>query len=139
METEVGSASVLAGFVALPVFFVTSAWTAGDDATGCFLLPGEVRDRRARMVIRVGNVDEMVGRVNRDLEKVGKAAVGAAKEAAGRDLPRVVGVVGGLAQREKRRASMAVDGLRNVHVPFCSQWDLVRIAGLIGTVPRDGH
>jgi len=35
------------------------------------------------MVIRVGNIDEMVRRVNRDLEKVGKAAVGAAKEAAG--------------------------------------------------------
>ena len=50
----------------------------GDDASSCFLLPGEVRDRCARMVISVGNVDAMVRWVNRDLEKVSKAAVGAA-------------------------------------------------------------
>ncbi len=51
----------------------------GDDAPGCFLLPREVRDRCARMVISVGDVDAMVRWVNRDLEKVGKAPVGAAK------------------------------------------------------------
>src|SRR5438477_7643903 len=34
---------------------------------------------------------------------------------------------------------MAVDGLRNVDVPVCGQWDRVRIAGLIGTIPCDGH
>ncbi len=39
----------------------------GGDARGCRLLPREVRDRRTRMVIRVGNVGEMIGRVNRDL------------------------------------------------------------------------
>src|SRR5712692_1840745 len=83
MEAEVGSASVLAGFVALTVCFVNCTWARGDDAAGCLLLPREVRYRRTRMVIRVGNVDEMVRRVNRDLEKVCKAAVGAAKQAAG--------------------------------------------------------
>jgi hypothetical protein len=51
----------------------------GDDASGCFLLPREVRDRCARMVIGVSDVDAMVRWVNRDLEKVGKAPVGAAK------------------------------------------------------------
>src|SRR5207244_7979344 len=50
----------------------------GDDASGCFLLPREVRNRCARMVISVGNVNAMVHWVNRDLEKVSKAAVGAA-------------------------------------------------------------
>ena len=50
----------------------------GDDASGCFLLPGEVRDRCARMIISVRDVDAMVRWVNRDLEKVSKAAVGAA-------------------------------------------------------------
>src|SRR5438477_5909415 len=34
---------------------------------------------------------------------------------------------------------MAVDGLRNVDVPVWGQWDGVRITGLIGTIPRDGH
>src|SRR5439155_2626015 len=34
---------------------------------------------------------------------------------------------------------MAVDGLRNVDVPVCGQWDGVRIASLIGTIPCDGH
>ncbi len=50
----------------------------GGDASGCFLLPGEVRDRCARMIISVRDVDAMVRWVNRDLEKVSKAAVGAA-------------------------------------------------------------
>ena len=60
---------------------VTAACTfaLGGDARGRFLLPREVRDRSTRMVIRVGNVDEVVRRVNCDLEKVGKAPVGAAK------------------------------------------------------------
>jgi hypothetical protein len=34
---------------------------------------------------------------------------------------------------------MAIDGLRNVDVPFCGQWDRVRIAGVIGTIPRDAY
>src|SRR5438128_1726229 len=34
---------------------------------------------------------------------------------------------------------MAVDGFCNVDVPVCSQWYGVRIASLIGTIPRDGH
>src|SRR5205823_13185684 len=34
---------------------------------------------------------------------------------------------------------MAIDGLRNVDVPVCGQWYGVRIASLIGTIPRDGH
>src|ERR1700730_7469454 len=32
---------------------------------------------------------------------------------------------------------MAVDGLRNVNVPLFGKWDRFRIAGLIGTIPRD--
>src|SRR5258708_11757578 len=139
METEVGTASLLAGFVALPFCFVNRTWTACDDASGCLLLPREVRDRLARMIVRVGNVDEMVRRVNRDLEKVGKAAVGAAKEAAGRDLPRVIDMVGSFAERENGRDSVAVDALRNEHVPLCGQWNRVRIASLISTIPRDSH
>src|SRR5438445_10511699 len=91
------------------------------------------------MVIRVGNVGEMIGRVNGDLEKVGKAAVGAAKEATSRDLPRVVHVVSGLAQGENWRDRMAVDGLRNVDVQVSGQWDRVRVDGMVGTVPRDGN
>src|SRR5438445_1377929 len=51
----------------------------------------------------------------------------------------MVGVVGGLTKREHRSARMAVDGFRNVDVPVCGQWDRVRIASLIGTIPRDGH
>src|SRR6266404_5914850 len=34
---------------------------------------------------------------------------------------------------------MAIDGLRNIDVPVCGQWDRVRIAGLIGTIPGDGR
>ena len=49
----------------------------GDDASGGFLLPREVRDRGAHMIISVGNIHSIV-RVNRDLEKVSKAAIGAA-------------------------------------------------------------
>src|SRR5215471_18632687 len=45
----------------------------GLDASGCFFLSREVRDRGARMVISVGDVDAMVRWVNRDLEKVSKA------------------------------------------------------------------
>ena len=70
---------------ALSVRSVTAACTfaLSGDARGRFLLPREIRDRSARMVIRVGNVDEVIRRVNCDLEKVGKAPVGAAEEAAG--------------------------------------------------------
>jgi hypothetical protein len=59
---------------------VTAACTfaLGGDARRRFLLPREVRDRSTRVVIRVGNVDEVRRRVDSDLEKVGKAAVGAA-------------------------------------------------------------
>jgi hypothetical protein len=48
-----------------------------DDASGCFLLGREVRDRCAGMVIGIGNVDAMV-RINGDLEKVSEAAIRAA-------------------------------------------------------------
>src|SRR5437764_11030112 len=34
---------------------------------------------------------------------------------------------------------MAVNGLRNIDVPVCGQWDRVRIASLIGTIPCDGY
>ena len=59
---------------------MTAACTfaVGGDAWGRFLLPREVRDRSTRMIIRVGNVDEVRRRVDSDLEKVRKAAVGAA-------------------------------------------------------------
>ena len=65
---------------ALPACLVTAARTfaLGGDARGRFLLPREVRDRRTRMVIRIGNVDAMV-RVNPNLEEVGKAPVGGAR------------------------------------------------------------
>jgi hypothetical protein len=65
---------------ALPACLVTAARTfaLGGDAWRRFLLPREVRDRRTSMVIGIGNVDAMV-RVNRDLEEVGKAPVGAAQ------------------------------------------------------------
>ena len=54
MDAEVGTASLLAGFVSLPVCFVAAActWAPGDDARGCVLLPCEVRDRRARSPLR---------------------------------------------------------------------------------------
>ena len=55
----------------------------GGDARIGRLLPCEVRDRRTRMIVRIGNVDEMVRGVNRDLEKVGKTPVGTAQQAAG--------------------------------------------------------
>jgi len=74
-------AAVFAGLAPFPACLVTAACTfaLGGDAWGRFLLPREVRDRSTRMIIRVGNVDEVVRRVNCDLEKVGKAPVGAAK------------------------------------------------------------
>src|ERR1700716_3904145 len=81
MHAEVGVTPLLAAYVALPIVFVTRT-TPGDTA-GCFLLPREIRDSRTRMVIGEGNVDEMVCRVNRDLEKVSQAAVGASRVKAG--------------------------------------------------------
>src|SRR6266481_1541735 len=52
----------------------------------------------------------------------------------------MVGVVGGFAERESGRESMTVDALRNEHVPVCiGRRDRVRIADLIGAIPRDGH
>src|SRR4029077_8310236 len=85
MDVEVGTASFLAVDVALAVRVPATAraWALGHDARGCLLLPREVSDGRARVVIRVGHVDEVIGRVNSDLEKVSKAAVGAAKKSAG--------------------------------------------------------
>ena len=64
-----------------PACLVTAACTfaLGGDAWRRFLLPREVRDRSTRMIIRVGNVDEVRRRINCDLKKVGKTAVGAAK------------------------------------------------------------
>jgi hypothetical protein len=66
---------------ALPAFLVTAActFTLGGDARRRLLLPREVGDRSTRVVIRVGDVDEVRRRVNCDLEKVCKAPVGAAK------------------------------------------------------------
>ena len=52
----------------------------------------------------------------------------------------MVGVVGGLAHGENRRDGMAIDALRNEHVPVCvGRRDHVRIAGYIGAIPCDGH
>ena len=51
---------------ALPACLVTAARTFAlrGNAWGRFLLPREVRDRSTRMIIRVGNVDEVRRRVN---------------------------------------------------------------------------
>src|SRR5204862_7213355 len=89
------------------------AFAAGGDTGSCCSLPGKVGDRRARMVIRIGNVNEMV-RVNPNLEKVSETPVRATKQADGRVLPRVVGVGGGLAHREDRRCRRAIHALRKV-------------------------
>jgi hypothetical protein len=48
-----------------------------DDSSGCLLLAREVGDRCARVIVSIGNVDTMV-RVDRDLEEVCEAAIGAA-------------------------------------------------------------
>ena len=58
--------AVFAGLAPFPACLVTTACTfaLGGDAWGRFLLPREVRDRSARMIIRVGNVDEVRRRVN---------------------------------------------------------------------------
>jgi len=72
------SAATIVNVTGKPLL-VACTLALGDDASGCFLLPREVRDRSTRMVIRVGNVDAMARWVNRDLEKVSKAPVGAAK------------------------------------------------------------
>src|SRR5207245_3442368 len=93
----------------------------------------------ARVLIRVGNSKERV-RVNPNLENVSEPPVRATKQAAGRDLPGVVGVVGGLAHGENRRDGVAIDALRNEHVPMCvGRRDYVRIASYIGPVPGDGN
>ena len=83
-EAELGLAAILSFHVAVTASFVGGPCTLafGRDASGRRLLPREVRDRRTGMIVRIGNVDEMVG-INRDLEKVGQAAVGAAQQAAG--------------------------------------------------------
>src|SRR6266446_1429843 len=65
MEVEGGFATLVAINVTIPV----SSVAARLDAPGGFLLAREIRDRRARMVIRKGNVYEMVG-VHGDLEEV---------------------------------------------------------------------
>src|SRR6266446_2838366 len=66
MQTEVGTAALLAGFVTFAVCFVNRAWTGSDDARGWLPLPSEVSDCRARMVIVEGDVNEMARRVSRD-------------------------------------------------------------------------
>src|SRR5437867_2815857 len=106
--------------MALTAGFVGGACTfaAGGDTGSCCPLPGKVGDRRTGMIVRVGNVNEMV-RANPNLEKVSETPVRATKQAAGRDLSRVVGVVGGLAHRENRRDRMAIDAPRNEDVPMC--------------------
>ena len=75
---------MLAAYVTVAGSFVGGGGTLafGRDAAGCRLLPREVRNRRTGMVIRIGNVDEVV-RVNANLEEVGKAPVGAAQQATG--------------------------------------------------------
>ncbi len=92
IEAELCLAAVLAIYMALTAGFVggACAFAAGGDTGSCCPLPGKVGDRRARMVIRIGNVNEMV-RVNPNLEKVSETPVRATKQAAGRDLPGVVG------------------------------------------------
>src|SRR5581483_3650323 len=109
VEVEMGVAAVLAVFVAIAAGFVTGTRTFALGSNGRGLLSREVRDRRAGMIVRIGNVDT-VARIHTDLEKVGQAAVGAAQQASSRDLTRMVGVVGGLAEREYRRDSMAIHG-----------------------------
>ena len=56
---------------------VSGTLSLSDNAPGRFFLAREVRDRCTDMVISVGPIDAMV-RINRDLEKVSKAAIGAA-------------------------------------------------------------
>ena len=75
---------MLAVYVTVAASFVGGAGTLafGRDAAGCRLLPREVRNRRTGMVICIGNVDEVV-RVNPNLEEVGKAPVGGARQTAG--------------------------------------------------------
>src|SRR6202023_2239488 len=108
IEAELALPAMLAVFVAVTASLMGGACTlaVGGDARSRRLFPREVRDRRTGMIIRIGNVDEMV-RVHPNLEEVGEAAVGTAQQAAGRDLTRVVGVVGSLSERENRRNRMA--------------------------------
>ena len=84
IEAELRLAAVLAVLVAIAATFVrgSGALAFGRDAGGCRLLPREVRDGGTGMIVRKGNVDEMV-RVNADLEEVGEAAVRGARQAPG--------------------------------------------------------
>src|SRR5260370_26436997 len=85
MDLEVGTAAFFAGYGALAVRVAATAcaWALVHNARCCLLLPCEVRDCRARTVIVEGNIDEMIRWVNRDLEKVAKAAVGGPQTTAG--------------------------------------------------------
>src|SRR5260370_27682064 len=51
----------------------------------------------------------------------------------------MVGMVGGLAQSENRRSGVTVDRLRDEDVPLRGEWKRIRVAGLIGAIPRDSH
>src|SRR5579884_3040181 len=117
-ELEVRFARLLAVFVALAVGFTAGACALAlrDDPGRRGFLPRKVRHGRPRMIVSVGYIDEMVG-VDPDLEEVGKTTIGTSEQAAGRDLSRVVRVVGSLAEREHRRGRMAVDTLRHEDVP----------------------
>ena len=77
IEGEMGAATMLAMLITLAARLVARACALGfgDDARSRCPLPREVSDRRACMIVRKGNVDQMVGWVNGDLEKIGQAAV----------------------------------------------------------------
>src|SRR5258708_35330970 len=51
----------------------------------------------------------------------------------------MVGVVGGLAQSENRRSGVTIDRFRDEDVPLRGQWKRIRVAGLIGPIPRDSN
>src|SRR5258706_99172 len=84
IEAERVLAGFLAPYVAATASFVGGAGTlaCNGDAPGRRLFPREVTDRRTRMVVRIGDVDEML-RVNPNLEEVGETAVGTAQQASG--------------------------------------------------------
>src|ERR1700730_6329911 len=84
IEAELGLAAMLAVEVAATGSFVggAGALASDGDAGSGPPLPREIRNRRTRMVSRIGNVDEMV-RVHSNLEEIGEAAVGTAQQAAG--------------------------------------------------------
>src|ERR1700686_3977717 len=52
----------------------------------------------------------------------------------------MIGMVGGLAERESWGDRMTIDALRNEHVPVCAcRRNCVRVPDLIGAIPRDSY